>query len=329
MSSKLSKTISYIVFALIGVALLFFVFKDVDFSAMWNDIVHANYVWIGLALVLAMVAYICRAARWNLLIEATCDHKPSLKNAFWAEMFGYFANLALPRVGEIARCGALKRTENLPFDTLIGTVIVERAFDVLVTLLLAFITFFLQIDLFGAFISDKVLAPTAERFSSISLNGVILVCALLLLTLILFFVLKGKDNFVVTKIKSFCKGIFEGLSSVYKLEKRGWFMFYTIALWACYWIMTWFVCLALQPTANLGLDDGLFLLVVGSIGMAVPVQGGIGAYHYIVALALTIYNLDFNSVGLLYATISHESQLILEILLGIVSLYFVFRKKNV
>lgn len=328
MDKSLSKTISYIVFALIGVGLLFFVFKDVDFAAMWNDIVHANFVWIGFALVLAMVAYICRAARWNLLIEATCDHKPTLANSFWAEMFGYFANLALPRVGEIARCGALKRTENLPFDTLVGTVIVERAFDVLVTLLLAFITFFLQIDLFGAFIRDKVLAPTAERFSSISLEIIVLICVVIVVALALFFILKGKDNLVVAKIQSFCKGIFDGLASVYKLEKRGLFVFYTIALWLCYWIMTWFVCLALPPTAHLGLADGLFLLVVGSIGMAVPVQGGIGAYHYIVALALTIYGLDFNSVGLLYATISHESQLILEILLGIVSLFFVFRKKQ-
>lgn len=327
MDKSLSKTISYIVFALIGVGLLFFVFKDVDFAAMWNDIVHANFVWIGFALVLAMVAYICRAARWNLLIEATCDHKPTLANSFWAEMFGYFANLALPRVGEIARCGALKRTENLPFDTLVGTVIVERAFDVLVTLILACITFFLQIDLFGAFITEKVLAPTAERFSSVSLSVYVFAVVALLLLVILFFVFKGKENVVVTKIKSFVKGILEGLSSVYKLEKRGWFIFYTITLWVCYWIMTWFVCLALPATAHLGIDDGLFLLVVGSIGMAVPVQGGIGAYHYIVALALTIYNLDFNSVGLLYATISHESQLILEILLGLVSLCFVFRKK--
>ncbi len=328
MNKSLSKTISYIVFALIGVGLLFFVFKDVDFSAMWNDIIHANFVWIGFALVLAMIAYLCRAARWNLLIESTCDHKPGLANAFWAEMFGYFANLALPRVGEIARCGALNRTEKLPFDTLIGTVIVERAFDVLVTLLLAFITFFLQIDLFGAFISDKVLAPTAARFSSISLNIYVLIGAALLVGIVLYFIFKGKNNVFVDKIKSFCKGIFEGLSSVYKLEKRGLFVFYTIALWLCYWIMTWFVCLALPATAHLGLADGLFLLVVGSIGMAVPVQGGIGAYHYIVALALTIYNLDFNSVGLLYATISHESQLILEILLGLVSLFFVFRKKQ-
>lgn len=328
MSSKLSKTISSIVFAAIAVGLLIIVFKDVDLRAMWDDITHANFWWIGVALLFAMAAYIFRAARWNLLIESTCEHKPSLKNAFWAEMFGYFTNLAFPRIGEIARCGALKRTEKLPFDTLIGTVIVERAFDVLVMCLLAVATMFLQIDVFGAFISDKVLTPTAERFSSLSIVSIIIIVAIILAIAGIFILLRKKDNFIIKKISDFGKGIIDGIKSVYKLEKRVQFILYTILLWLCYWAMTWVVCFSIPQTANLGMDDGLFLLVVGSIGMAVPVQGGIGAFHYIVALALTIYGLDFDSVGLLYATISHESQLIVEILLGIVSLFFVFRKKQ-
>ncbi len=103
-------------------------------------------------------------------------------------------------------------------------------------------------------------------------------------------------------------------------------MGYTFLMWFCYWLITWVVWFSIPQTAHLGMADGLFLLVVGSIGMAVPVQGGIGAFHYIVALALTIYGLDFDSDGLLYATISHESQLIVEIVLGIASLFFVFRK---
>lgn len=326
MSKNLSKTISYIVFALVGIGLLVYVFKDVDLPSMWNDIIHANYWWIGLALIFAIFAYLIRAARWNLLIESTCNHKPSLWNSFWAEMFGYFANMALPRIGEITRCGALSKTEKLPFDTLIGTVIVERVFDVVMMCLLALITVFLQMERFGSFISNEVITPTIGRLSSISIATIVVIVLILIGVVVFFFFLRKKENIIISKVTSFCRGILDGVKSVYRLEKRGQFIIYTVLLWICYWLMTWFVCFSIPQTAHLGAADGLFLLVVGSIGMAVPVQGGIGAFHYIVALALTIYGLNFNTDGLLYATISHESQLIVEIVLGLLSLYFVFRK---
>ena len=326
MNSNVSKTITSIVFAAIAVGLLILVFKDVDLQSMWDDITRADFRWIALALFIAMIAYVCRAARWNLLIESTCDHKPTLRNAFWSEMFGYFANLAFPRVGEITRCGALARTEKLPFDTILGTVIVERAFDVLIMFVLMIAVFFIQFDLFGSFIVDKILTPTTSRFSSFSIVTILILLGIAVLILLTFYVLRTKKNVVTDKISSFVKGMIDGVKCVYKLEKRWQFLGYTFLLWFCYWLMTWVVCFSIPQTAHLGMADGLFLLVVGSIGMAVPVQGGIGAFHYIVALALTIYGLDFDSDGLLYATISHESQLIVEIVLGIASLFFVFRK---
>lgn len=328
MNNSTSKTISYIVFAIIGVGLLVFVFKDVDLSAMWNDITHANYWYVGIALLLAMLAYIFRAARWSLLIESTCDHKPRFWNVFWAEMFGYFANMALPRIGEITRCGALTKTEKLPFDKLIGTVIVERMFDVIVMFLLAVVTFFIKIDFFGSFILDKIVTPTISRFSGINFWWILPIFLLSIVILCVFVYYLQKGNALSEKILSFVKGVIDGFSSVYKLEKRGLFILYTILLWLYYWLMTWAVCFSIPQTANMTIIDGLFLLIVGSIGMSVPVQGGIGAFHYIVALALTIYGLDFNTAGLLYATISHESQMIVEIILGLLSVYFVFRKKQ-
>lgn len=328
MNRSLSKTISYIVFALIGVGLLIFVFKDVDLAAMWNDITHANYWYVAVALILAMGGYVFRAARWSLLIESTCDRTPRFGNVFWAEMFGYFANMALPRIGEITRCGALTKTEKLPFDKLIGTVIVERMFDVLMMLILAVVTFFIKIDFFGAFILDKIITPTFSRFSEFNLLWIITVSVISIVIFCVFVYYLRKGNRLSEKILSFIKGVIDGFSSVRKLKKRGLFIVYTFLLWLCYWLMTWAVCFAIPQTANMTIIDGLFLLIVGSIGMSIPVQGGIGAYHYIVALALTIYGFDFNTVGLLYATISHESQLIVEIILGLASVYFVFRKKQ-
>ena len=325
MKVGLSKAISYIIFAVIGVTLLYYVFDDVDLSAMWHNIVNANYWWVLVALLFAMGGYTFRALRWNLLIESTCGRSPSLWDSFWALMFGYFANLALPRVGEITRCGALARTNKMPFDTLVGTVIVERVFDLLLVFLLAAITFFIKIDFFGTFIMENVVTPTISSVTSISITAVVAILVAIVLVVFVFVFLK--ENVVMKKVRSFTQGMVNGIKSVYKLEKRWLFLFYTVMLWVCYWVMTWIICFSIAQTSHLGIVDGLFLLIIGSLGMSVPVQNGIGVYHFIVAKALTIYGLDYTTVGLLYATISHESQLILEIVLGLASMFIVFKKE--
>ncbi len=328
MSARLSKGITYIIFALIGLALLYFAFADVDLSAMWKNIVSANYWWVLVALIFSMCAYLFRALRWNLLIESTCGRAPSLWDSFWALMFGYFANLALPRVGEITRCGALARTNKLPFDTLIGTVIVERVFDLLMVVLLAAMTFLIKIDFFGSFIINSIVMPTASRVASISLVLLVAIAVVLVLLLIAFLLLRKKENVLVQKTRTFIQGMVDGVKSVYKLEKRWRFVIYTLLLWVCYWMMTWVICFSIPQTSHLGMIDGLFLLIIGSLGMAVPVQNGIGVFHFIVASALTIYGLNYTTVGLLYATISHESQLLVELVLGVASLCIIFRKKR-
>lgn len=329
MTSRISKTISYIIFGLIGVGLLFFVFKDIDLIEMWDSICKANFRWVAIALVIGLAAHLIRALRWNLLIESVCEEKPSVAHSFWALMFGYFVNLALPRVGEIARCGALTRMNNLPMDKLIGTVIIERVVDVVAVALLGTLLIVTKLDFFGSFIFEKIFGAT---FSSLPSGATIvmyvaIICVVVCAIVVGFLLIRRSENVITQKISSFIVGIVEGLKSVIKLKKRGRFIFYTLMLWLFYWYMTWFFCFTIPQTTHLSMLDGLFLLIVGSLGQMVPVQAGIGVYHYIVSQALTAYGLAF-SEGLLYATISHEAQLIGEIVLGVLSLFVIFKGKK-
>jgi uncharacterized protein (TIRG00374 family) len=320
------------VFLALGILLLYFAFKGVDFQEMWHHFKEAKYSWIGLSLVFAIISHISRSRRWVILIEPL-KYRPSLWNTVNATLFGYLSNYALPRSGEVARCVALGRKEKIPVDALIGTVIVERAIDLLSMFLIMLILLVARFEKFGAFFSDYIFRPNGEKISNIFGESVtlwIMVAAFLLIVAVTLFLLRKRllKIKLVQKLVSIFKGVTEGLKSVWRMERKWEFLFHTVFIWTNYALMTWVVVFALPDiTGDLKFVDGIFLLVIGSMGMAVPVQAGIGAFHMIVSRGLHyVYGLDLNE-GLVFATLQHESQTLLILLLGSLSMIFLFSKK--
>jgi glycosyltransferase 2 family protein len=325
LKSTLIQVFKFLFFTSIAVILIFVVFKNIDLHKFWEGVKQANFIWVGISIIFAAVGYVSRAIRWNLLIEPL-GYKPKIKNSILAVIFGYFANIGFPRLGEIARCGVLTRKENIPMDKLIGTVIAERTIDLIMLILLAVITFFIKINFFGKFISNNILSPTTTAFASINIFLIISLILIVILVIVILFVFSKKENSITKKIFSFMKGIAEGIKTVFMLQKRKTFLIHTFIIWLTYLGMTWTICFAIPETSSLSAVDALFLLIVGGLGMAVPVQSGIGVYHYMVGQALTIYGLSFET-GLLYATISHESQILFVIITGSIATFYIFIKK--
>lgn len=309
---------------MLTVAVLYFVFKDVDMHILWNDITQMNGWWVLLSLTFAVFGYISRALRWMLLIESL-GYSPSRKNTFSALMFGYFANLALPRVGEVARCGVLHRKENIPVDKLIGTVIVERLSDLCMLFSLGFFVILIKYELLGEFLYEHVYVAAVERIETIPLSYVIIVSILLSIIGLLLLVSKNRFTFS-RKAANFIKGIALGVKSVYTMKKRLLFIAHTLFIWLMYWAMTYVVFFAIPYTAHLDMTDGLFILIVGGLGMTAPVQSGMGVFHWIVGQALMLYGLDFMTQGIVFATISHGSQTILVLILGIFAICHISKK---
>ena len=329
MNTSIKKKISYFVFFGIAAILLFFAFKGVDYEKIVNGFRKANYTWVALALVAGFFSYVVRSLRWRLLIEPL-GYTPSLINTISALFFGYVANLAFPRLGEITRCASLRKTDKIPFESLVGTVIVERAFDVLMILLLIIAVFVIRIDFFGGFIRDQIGIPLWQKMITLFKLSPFFVMFAIAFGLIIFFLLR--KNILGKKFKrriiSLFWGVVDGLKSVYTMKKRKAFFGYTILLWMLYWLMTWLLIFATEPTSHLSLVDGFFLLVIGSLGMAAPVQGGFGAFHIITAMGLGIYGISWED-GLVWATISHESQTLLVIAFGLgFMIYFFLRKRG-
>ena len=213
-------------------------------------------------------------------------------------------------------------------DKLFGTVIIERVIDLLMVSILLVVLIVFRFDFFGGFLNHNIFTPLLGKLNE-SMGGTRIILVILLgipLLMVGIYVAFRKNLSkisVIQKIKSFVKGIIDGLKTIYRLKRRREFILQSILIWAAYWAMTYAAVFTLPETSELKLIDGLFLLVVGTFGFIVPVQGGIGAYHYVIALGLTLYHIP-REVGLTYATITHGAQMIMLILLGMLSFMLLF-----
>jgi uncharacterized protein (TIRG00374 family) len=333
---------NYIFFA-IAVLLIYLVFRNVDFKWMWQEIRHAHFGWIGLSIACGIVAMASRAWRWRLLLEPL-GYTPSFLHCFYGVSIGYFANIAFPRMGEVVRCTILHQSDSVPVNQSFGTVILERLIDLLMLFLLILLVLATQWDVFGTFFLREIWNPKQqESLGSSNLRTIIIITAMVTIIIvgILFWIFRKKimasERFV--KLITFLKGIPQGLGSIFKLKKKGWFIFHTLFIWFNYFLMTWVCVFSYEPTRFLRAFDGLFLMVVGGLGMTAPVQGGFGAFHYLVEKALLIYGIEpgvdpatgtMLHPGLVFATIVHSGQFIMNVFTGAFSLllFTIYRRKK-
>ncbi|MFO7922108.1 MAG: lysylphosphatidylglycerol synthase transmembrane domain-containing protein [Bacteroidales bacterium] len=329
MPHRITKAIRILIFLAIGALFLVIAFRGISAEGLVQGLRSASYKWIMISLLFASLAFVSRTYRWILLIEPM-GYRPGVKNTFYAIMTGYLANFVLPRLGEITRCGTLNRTDRIPVDSLLGTVIIERISDLLVLFLLATAVIFIKIELFGNFLYIYIFMPLYQMMMSwldFPWFFHIMIVSAILIILIFYRIITIwlRKYSVWRRIERVAQRILEGMRSVAGMKKTLQFLLHTIFIWLMYFLMTWAVFMSLPSTAELGAADVLFILVIGGLGMAVPVQGGIGAYHWIVSAGLGIYGIS-KEEGLVFATLSHESQAILMIILGTFSMLMVFIK---
>lgn len=327
MKKKIFKALRFLLFLFIAGILLYFAFRGVSFEELWDSFVSARYGYILLYLLFGFLSLLSRAYRWVLLIEPL-QYKASFLNSFYALNTGYLANFAFPRLGEVTRCASLSRAEKIPVDKLFGTVIIERIIDLVMVTILMFVLIIFRFDFFGTWLNENIFNPLTDKLDS-SFGGtwilLVLFVGVPVAMVVFYFTFREqlRDVRFIQKPKLFIKGILDGLKTIYKLKRFWAFLFHSLLIWFCYWAMTWSAVFALPETAVLKPVDGLFLLVVGTFGFIVPAQGGIGAYHYITALGLTLYAIP-REVGLTYATLTHGAQMLMLILLGLVSFMILF-----
>jgi uncharacterized protein (TIRG00374 family) len=316
-------------FLVIGVLLLWLAFRKTNFEVLWAELKVAEYSWLLLSVLFGAFAYLSRARRWELLINPL-GYKPKFLNTFYALMIGYLANLTLPRIGEISRCVALGKKEKIPVDQLIGTVVVERTIDLISLLIIMVVLIFTSSDKIVQFLSESIFKPLKEKVLIVfGVTWVLWIVLFVLAIVALYLLVKYKKN--LRKIRFFSKmfdvarGIIDGLKTITGLQRKWEFIFHTIFIWINYALMTWVIVFSLESTSSITFPQSIFLLVIGGLAMSAPVQGGLGVFHYTISRGLVIMGVPMED-GLVYALLTHESQLVFVAIVGAISFFLLFRK---
>ena len=237
---------------------------------------------MGSTLCFWICSYCKQGLRWIILLQ-NLNFSVSKLNSIYAVAIGYFTNIAIPRAGEITRCTSLNQTEDVPVDKLFGTIILERAIDFIILLSLgSLLVLILKLELFLEFL-DIIFSGRTTKIKLIYFYWI--KCH----SYSYFFYFFNKKFFKTSfyiKIKTFLVGMKDGFKSINGLKNKAIFLdAHTLIIWLMYLLMTYVCFFSIEATRMLNLIDGLYTMVIGGFGMVAPVQGGIGAYHYIVKKA--------------------------------------------
>lgn len=295
-----------------------------DLAKMMDDIKHANFLWILVAMCCGILAHASRALRWNLLLKPL-GYRANNWNTFYAVMIGYFSNNLVPRLGEVTRCAALAKTDKIPIEKLIGTVFIERVIDLIITLIVTLFIFISQFDLLNGFLNDSIYPMMDSGGSGNSIKFIL--AGILVFGALVLFILRNKIKSltIYKKLATLIAGFADGIKSVLKLEKPGLFIAHSIFIWSMYFAMAYFTFFSFAPTAHLGYQAGLIVLFLGTVAIILPIPGGIGVYHKLVGLGLVLFGVSEND-GLTYATISHATQMIMIFVIGLISMVLISNK---
>lgn len=317
MNKKASKTLWYIIFLALGVALLWFSFRNIDLSQLWRDIKTAKYSWMLLSLVCLAISLFFRALRWNIQIEAM-GYKTRASSTYGAVLIAYLANCIFPRLGEVVRCSVLKRKENIPFDKSLGSVVSERIIDLTVLFGLAFLVIIFQWKLLGSLITSWLL-PLIDKLVNNVLMGLVVIAAVVFFIVFLVKIIRKNK-----KLASIWHGFVDGIKSVVTMRQKWRFVLYTLGVWGFYVIMTWLPFYMLPETSHLGLVEAITLLGIATLGVVAPVPGGIGTYHFIAITLLSgFYGISEQAAGS-FAAINHGSQMIFYLITGVLAYVVMF-----
>ncbi len=293
MRKKILSSLQYVIFLGGGLLLVWWQLhgmttaEQIDFK---YAISHANYLLVLPVILMNLASHFVRSMRWKLLMEPL-GYNPGLTNVFGVTMIGYLANSAVPRLGEILKCTMLSRYEHLKTDKLIGTIIIERTFDLICYFILVVITVLIQINVIGNYVKEKLATYAASSAIPIWAELLIVVVGFLFI----WFIFKKifslyPQNKLLLKIKSFVSGIGNGIATIKNLKQRRSFILYTLFIWTMYLLQIYLGFKAMESTELLGIKAACAVLSLSTLAMIIT-PGGIGMFPFFIMEILGIYDI--------------------------------------
>lgn len=315
MNAKVKNVLKYLLSLALAVVLVWFALRSVDWNAFLEGLKLTRWIWLVPFFAACIGALVFRTFRWRTLLRAS-GQKSGWLTVWDANNIGNMANVALPGTGELLRCGYVSKKSG--YGNVFGTVIMERAWDISAIVLLIVLAVVLDSSKFGPFFQEQVFAPFAGRFD-FSLWW--LVAAFVVLAALFFwavFRFRSRNRFC-GRVAGAVASIGQGFASFGKMEHKWLFLLYTLGIWTMYLLMCYTIMRALPDLDALGIKDALFFTAIGNIASIIPVPGGIGAYHYLIALSVSSLYGGSWETGILFATLQHELHNVLVLALGVIS----------
>lgn len=317
MKNTLKKKIETVLPVILGVSILFWIYKDFELKKVAEIFIHEmSWNWMFVSLLFGILSHIIRGVRWKLALKPL-GYKPNTHNCINSIFVSYAANLVIPRIGEVSRCGILAKYDKVDFAKSVGTVIAERCIDTLSILMIIAFTILLQPRVF-AFLFDNTGADYSN-FVEFLYSGTFYVILASIVAVIAMLYLLARRFKLWDRVRSFTMDIWTGIASIKKVEKPVLYAFYTFLIWLCYFMHFYVTLFCFDFSSGIGLLGGLVMFVAGSIAVIVPTPNGAGPWHFAIISIMTMYGVGREDAGI-FALIVHTTQTFLLILLGIYGL---------
>lgn len=310
MKKQFRKWLTIIIPLLIGIAIVYYQFTTLthdEIEKIKKSFQNANYFYIYISLIIAMIGHWSRAYRWKFALNHL-GYYPKFYNSFLTVLVSYFVNLTVPRSGEISRAALLKKYEDIPFDKAFGTIVAERIIDLFIFLLFVIIGFVFQYDTLHKFLITN----------NVSLQSIILfsIGMFVLGVLFLFIWIYAEWN-IILKLKKKFEGLLLGMKTVLEIREKWYYIFHSFFIWFCYLAMFYIAIFALQETTVISFDIVLMGFIFGSLAIGFS-NGGLGAYPFSIALIFSLYGIS-KDIGTAFGWLVWTSQTVLTIFSGILS----------
>ncbi|MBN2523793.1 MAG: flippase-like domain-containing protein [Bacteroidales bacterium] len=318
-------TIKYLLLFSVGILIFWFLYRKFEWKEIADALKGLNYFWIVLSIIFGLLSQLSRAIRWKMLIKPM-GYNPRLSNTFLSVLVLYFANLIIPRAGEVARCGVLAKTDKVPFTKLVGTVFVERLADTLMLFILTIIIFASNFSVILKFFEENP-KITGNLLNLLNLKYILIFCLVIVLGIIGYRLLKKrlKKSSKKGRIVELKDQFVAGIKSIASMKGKWKFLGHTMFIFLMWLVMLYVVFLAYEPTKHMTLRAGMVVFLMGGLAMLAPIQGGIGPWHYMVVQTMILYGIE-EKTGLIFALIAHSfTNLIYIIFGGIAVMILIFR----
>lgn len=318
--SSLNAFLKFLFFLFLGLFLIWLTTRSLsstEIEEVKSNLKSANFEILIPSLLIISLSHYFRALRWKMMIEKISS-RPSTLNVFLSVLIGFFFNLVFPRLGEVMKCTLLGRHENIPVDKLVGTMVAERLVDVICLIVVISITIISQFDRVSNY-ANEIISNSYNNIHFSLTNGIVSLIIFLLILFIGILIYKQyrKRNMII-KTKKIIDGIFEGLSSIKKIDKKISFLGYTFLIWFLYLYCIKIGFYAMNELAGLGWTSSLTILTFGSFAM-IATQGGIGAYQLAVQKTLALYEIK-EVTGLAFGWLMWTVQTVFLLISGPISM---------